>query len=399
MITILGLGIAIAAGFLIGKLIELLKIPSVAGYIIAGLILGKSVLGIIDTEFISNTTMVSDIALAIIAFSIGGELVFDKLKEIGLRVFFIALAEGGMAFALVFGSMLLLGQPMAVSLLLGAVASATAPAATVMVLSELRCKGPLTSTLIAVVAIDDVICLLIYAVASSIAKVLVKHGESIHISKIILGPLYEIGGSLLLGIVIGAILVFVMRVFSRNREVLALIVAGIFITVGLAQQFELSALLSNMTVGIIVSNFSSRRLKAFMVIESVTAPIYICFFVLAGARLDLSLLAQVGIIGVVYTAARMVGKIAGASFVATVTKAHKNVRKYLGFGLLSQIGVAVGLAIVVSHEFVGTNIGDIVITVLLATTVITEIVGPLLTKFAVIKSGEAYSNEQYLEED
>jgi Kef-type K+ transport system membrane component KefB len=399
MSTILGIGIAIIIGFLIGKLFEFIKVPSVAGYIVAGLLLGKSFLGILDTNFIENTGMVSDMALAFIAFSIGGELVFSKLKEIGIRVFFIALAEGGMAFLLVFASMLLLGQPMEMALLLGAVASATAPAATVMVLNELRCKGPLTSTLIAVVAIDDVICLMIYAVASSIAKVLVKHGESIQISKIFLGPLYEIGGSIILGLIVGFLLVLLLRLYSRNNEVLAVIVAGIFITIGLAYLFELSTLLSNMTVGITVSNISKRRLKAFMVIESVTAPLYISFFVLAGARLDIALLKQVGLIGIVYTIARMIGKISGASLMATATKADINVRKFLGFGLLSQIGVAVGLAIVISHEFSGTNIGDMVITILLATTVITEIVGPLMTKFAVVRSGEAYSVGVYADSE
>jgi Kef-type K+ transport system membrane component KefB len=397
MSTLLGLGVAIIIGFLFGKLIELLKVPSVAGYIIAGLLLGKSVFNILDTDFINQANAVSDVALAIIAFSIGGELVFRELKKIGFRVVLIAVAEGGMAFLLVFGSMLLLKQSLPIALLLGAVASATAPAATVLVLNQYRCRGPLTSTLIAVVAIDDVICLMIYAIASSIAKVFVQHGESVNVSKMILGPLYEIGGSVALGIIIGSILILLLRFFSRNHEVLVVIVATIFITIGIANQFELSTLLSNMTIGIMIGNFSKRRLKAFTILESVTAPIYISFFVIAGARLDISLLGQVGIIGVVYTIARMVGKISGASIMSKLTKADPNVTKFLGFGLLSQIGVAVGLAIVVSHEFEGTNIGDIVITVLLATTIVTEIVGPLMTKYAAIKSGEAYSFE--LDED
>jgi Kef-type K+ transport system membrane component KefB len=390
--SLLGIGIAIIVGFVGGKLIGLLKVPSVAGYIIAGVILGKSFLGILTTDFIDQTSMVSDIALAIIAFSIGGELVVSKLKEIGIRVFFIALSEGVLAFAFVFFSMRLLNQSIAASLLLGAVASATAPAATVMVLSELRCKGPLTSTLIAVVAIDDVICLMIYAVASAIAKVMIAHGETIHWSKVLIGPLYEIGGSVLLGIVVGGILVLLLRKFNTNNEVFTLVVVALFATIGLANILELSTLLCNMTVGIMISNLSARRLRVFSVLDSVSAPIYIAFFVLAGARLDISLLLQVGIVGIVYTIARMAGKITGASLMATVTKADPAVIKFLGFGLISQIGVAVGLAIVISHEFSGTGIGDLVITVLLATTIITEIVGPLLTKMAVIKTKEAYQD-------
>lgn len=394
MTTLLGLGIAIIVGFLLGKLIEVIKVPSVAGYIIGGMILGKSFVNILDSDFIENANSVSEVALAIIAFTIGGELVFEELKKIGLRVVFIAMAEGGMAFTLVFISMLLLHQTLATSILLGAVASATAPAATVLILNQLRAKGPLTKTLIAVVAIDDIICLMIYAVASSVAKVTLEHGEGVHISKMLLGPLYEIGFSVLLGLGIGLILMLLLRYFSRNSEVLAIVVAGIFIAIGIADYFELSTLLTNMTLGIVIANYSSKRLKAFMVIEAFTAPLYISFFVIAGARLDISLISQVGVIGLVYLLMRMAGKISGASLMGIITKADKNVSKYLGFGLLSQIGVAVGLAIVISHEFAGTGIGDIVITVLLATTIATEIIGPLMTKLAVIKSGEAYQLEE-----
>lgn len=399
MNTLLGIGTVMVVGFLMGKLIEKGKVPSVAGYIIAGLLLGKSFLGVIDGDFIEKSSIISDVALGIIAFSIGGELVFNKLKEIGIRVLFIAMAEAIMAFLLVFGAMLLLNVALPTALLLGAVASATAPAATVMVLNELRCKGPLTSTLIAVVAIDDVVCLLIYAVASSVAKVLVKHGETIHISKILMGPVVEIGGSILIGAAVGFAVLLLLRLFAKSHEVLVIIVAGLFIAIGLATIFELSTLLTNMTLGMVVANLSSRRLKAFMVIESITSPIYIAFFVLAGSRLDISMLKDIGLVGLVYTLARMVGKISGASIVATATKAAPSVKKYLGFGLISQIGVAVGLAIIIGHEFAGTGIGEYVIMILLATTIITEIVGPLLTKLAAIKSGEAYQLKISTEED
>ncbi len=393
-----GIGIAILSGYFIGKLINKLNVPSVAGYIIAGLILGQSFLGIFSAELIEKTSAVSDMALALIAFSIGGELLKSSLKKIGFRVFVIAFFEGFLAFIIVTAAMLFMKVPIETAILLGAVASATAPAATVMVINELRAKGPLADTLVAVVAIDDAICLMIYAVASSVAKVMFEHSGSIQWSHVIVKPVIEIGGSLLLGIVIGGILVFILHWVSYTREVLAVVIAAIMITLGLATYFDLSALLCNMTLGIMVTNFSSNKTKAFSVIESITAPIYTAFFVLAGARLQISLLAQVGLIGVVYTLARMAGKIAGASFGATITKADPMVKKYIGFGLLSQIGVAVGLAIVISHEFAGTEAGTLIITVLLATTVITEIVGPLCTRFAIIKSGEAGALDAKLSE-
>ncbi|PKM95377.1 MAG: potassium transporter [Firmicutes bacterium HGW-Firmicutes-1] len=383
-----GIGLAIMSGFFIGKLINKLKIPSVAGYIIAGLILGQSFLGILNLEFLDQVSSVSDMALGLIAFSIGGELLANNLKKIGKKVFAIAFFEAFGAFGIVTGAMLLLKQPLEVALLLGAVASATAPAATVMVITELRAKGPLTSTLIAVVAIDDAICLMIYAVASSIARVAISHSETVRWSSIILKPLVEIGGSIGIGIVMGGILVFILGKVSYTREILTILIAAIMLTLGIATLFNLSALLSNMTLGIMVANLSTHRTKVFSIIESITAPIYTAFFVLAGARLNVSLLAEVGIIGLVYTVARIIGKIGGSSLGATITKADPVIKKYIGFGLLSQIGVAVGLAIVISHEFAGTEIGSLVITVLLATTVITEIVGPLCTRFAIMKSGE-----------
>lgn len=384
-----GIGIAIICGYFLGKLINKLKIPSVAGYIIAGLLLGQSFLGVITIEFVEKTSYVNDLALACIAFSIGGELLASELKKIGIKVFIIAFFEAFLAFILVFIGMLLLKQPMEIALLLGAVASATAPAATVMVINELGAKGPLTKALIAVVAIDDAICLMIYAIASSIAKVLITHAKSVEWSHVIVKPLIEIGGSIALGLVIGAIVVLILNKVSYTREILTIVIAAILLTLGLATKLNFSALLSNMSLGIMVANFSPNRSKAFGVIESITPPIYTAFFVLAGARLQISLLAQVGLIGVVYTIARMAGKISGASFGAILTKSEPSVKKYIGFGLLSQIGVAVGLAIVISHEFAGTEVGSLIITVLLATTVITEIVGPLCTRYALIKSGES----------
>lgn len=388
MNVMIGVGLAIISGYFLGKLINKLKIPSVAGYIIAGLILGQSFLNLLSQEFLDSVSSISDMALALIAFSIGGELLGSTLKKIGIKVFAIAFFEAFCAFVLVTFAMLAFKQPLETALLLGAVASATAPAATVMVINELKAKGPMSTTLIAVVAIDDAICLMIYAVASSIARVIIEHSGSISIAKVVIKPIIEIGGSVALGLVMGFILTFILSKFSYTREMLTIIIAAIMLTLGLATKFDLSALLSNMTLGIVVANFSSHRVKAFSVIESITSPIYTAFFVLAGSRLQIALLAKVGLIGLVYTLARIIGKVGGASIGATITKAEPAVKKYIGFGLLSQIGVAVGLAIVISHEFAGTDIGNLVITVLLATTIVTEIIGPLCTRYAVMKSGE-----------
>jgi Kef-type K+ transport system membrane component KefB len=386
---LLGISITITAGYIIGRIIQLIKVPSVAGYVLIGLVLGNSCLGIIGPNFIENTSVISDIALGFIAFTIGGELIMKTLKRIGARVFVIAFLEAISAFILVTGGMLLMNQSLALALLLGAVASATAPAATLMVISELKAEGPLTSTLLAVVAIDDAICLMIYAVASSVAKVLVISESGIHWAEVILGPLVEISGSILVGSILGFILVLLLKLSRDKSEILIVVIAAILAATGLANQLGLSPLLTNMTLGVVISNFSREQLRAFYVIESISSPIYVAFFVIAGSRLQLNMLVSVGTIGLVYILARAMGKIGGASLGAVITHADPSVKKYVGFGLISQIGVAVGLAIVINHEFAGSAIGDTVITVLLATTIVTEIVGPLMTRVALIGSKEA----------
>lgn len=385
---LLGISVTIILGYLIGKLIALVKVPSVAGYVIVGLFLGKSCLGIIGPDFINGTGVIGDIALGFIAFTIGGELILETLKKIGGRVFVIAFFESFCAFLLVFLGMLLLKQSLSASLLLGAVASATAPAATLMVINELKAKGPLTSTLLAVVAIDDAICLMIFSLASSIASIFISESAEVHISEVILGPMGEIFGSLALGVLLGLLLVVLLKFARGNQEVLIVVIFAVFAATGIAGKFELSSLLTNMALGVTVSNLSEKQHKAFYVIESISAPIYIAFFVIAGSRLQLNMLVTVGVIGPVYALLRAIGKVGGASFGATITKADPVVKKYIGCGLISQIGVAVGLAIVISHQYTGTPIGDLVITVLLSTTIITEIVGPLLARFALIRSGE-----------
>lgn len=390
---LLGISITIILGYLVGKLIALIKVPSVAGYVVVGLLLGKSCFGIIGPDFINGTGVIGDIALGFIAFTIGGELIIETLKKIGGRVFLIAFFESFGAFLLVFLGMLLLKQSLSASLLLGAVASATAPAATLMVINELKSKGPLTSTLLAVVAIDDAICLMIFSVASSIASIFISKTAEVHVSSVILGPLIEILGSLTLGVLLGGILVVLLKFAKSNQDVLIVVIFAVLAATGLAGKLELSSLLTNMAIGVTVSNLSDKQHKAFYVIESISAPIYIAFFVIAGSRLQLNMLVTVGVIGPVYALLRAVGKIGGASLGATISNATPVVKKYIGCGLISQIGVAVGLAIVISHQYTGTPIGDLVITVLLSTTIITEIVGPLLARFALIKSGESNHNK------
>ncbi|ENK1242763.1 cation:proton antiporter [Clostridium sporogenes] len=384
----LGVGIALIVGVLFGKIMNRFKIPAVAGYIIAGLVLGVSGFNLENSIMIEKLSFIGDFALGIIAFNIGSELEVSVIKKLGKPIFIIAFFEATLAFAAVTIITLILGEKIYTALILGAVASATAPAATVMVLKEMKAKGPLTTTLLGVVAVDDAICLMIYSVASSLAKVFIAN-KSISAYSIIVPPLVEIFFSLLAGFVLGAILIYILNKCSRDSEIQTLTLGAIIILTGLCIKFNLSSLLASMCLGITVANLSAHSNEVFSTIENFASPVITAFFVLAGARLDIRMVPKIGILGICYLVFRMIGKVSGASLGAAISKAPETVRKYIGYGLFSQIGVAVGLAIIVSREFKGTGLDTKVLTILLATTIITEIIGPLSTKTAIIKAKEA----------
>lgn len=382
------MGIVLITGVILGKGMNKMKVPAVAGYIIAGLILGISGFKIVNNEMIEKLSFISDFALGIVAFNIGSELKVSEIRKLGKSIFIIAIFEALGAFILVTGIVFILTKSIPIAIILGAVSSATAPAATVMVLKEYKAKGPLTSTLLGVVAVDDAICLMIYAVASSIAKVFIKH-EGITAYKVLFHPILEIILSIAVGGVFGILLTYLLKKSKNESEMLSFIIGTIILLVGVALGFKLSPLLCSMALGVMVTNISSHAKRGFSAIEKFSPPIIAAFFTLAGSRLDISMIPQLGVIGVAYLLFRIIGKLGGASIGASISKAPIKVKKYIGLGLLSQVGVAVGLAIVVSREFPGTELGKLVITILLATTIITEIIGPIATKSAIIKAEES----------
>jgi Kef-type K+ transport system membrane component KefB len=389
------IGIAILAGFLVAKFIVRLKIPSVAAYVLIGVLFGQSVLNIFHEDMINNIGVINDIALGLIAFIIGGELRWKQLRQLGSTIFFIVIFEAFGAFGLVTFCVQLIFKQWELSLMLGAIAAATAPAATIMVIRELKAEGKFTKTLLSVVAIDDGIALLIYSFASAFAKSLLVQTSSVSISHILAHALSEIFCSLMIGIVAGYILSFLIKQFHNRKETYILAIGTLFIVVGLSNQLGYSSLLANLALGIVlVNNLPNFSRRIFALLDDLTPPIFIAFFVTAGAHLRIDLIPQIWALAIIYTLARMIGKISGASFGAKISKADSVITKYIGFGLISQVGVAIGLALVVAREFTplgpeGKELASIIINLLLTTTIITEVVGPLLTKFAIIKSGDA----------
>lgn len=387
------LGIIMALGLAGGRLFERFGIPQVVGYIVIGVVIGDSVLHFLSVKTLDDLSPLTSIALAFIGFMVGGELKYSLFQKYGKQFLSILLSEGLLAMLFVSILTIVITKNIPLGILLGALSSATAPAATVDVLWEYRSKGPLTSTILAIVALDDGLALILYGFAFAFANALVT-GGGLSIKIMLIQPLIEIFGSLLLGVLISLIIDQVLRWIKTRDDQLVINVTAIVLASGIAKHFDLSLILTNMAVGLTLTNLHPDRNESnFEVVKEFVPPIYIIFFLFVGARLQLGLLPSMGILGIVYVLGRTIGKWAGAFLGATVSGAPLTVKKYLGFALFSQAGVAIGLALDIYQHFgkfgsAGEHLGHTVINVIAATTLLVQIIGPLSVKFAISKAGE-----------
>jgi Kef-type K+ transport system membrane component KefB len=393
MYILFTLGLIMALGLAGGRFFERFGIPQVVGYIVVGVVLGDSALHFLPVKTLDDLSPLTSIALSFIGFMVGGELKYALFQKYGKQFFSILLFEGLLAMLLVSTFVILLTKNIPLGILLGALSSATAPAATVDVLWEYQSKGPLTSTILAIVALDDGLALFLYGFAFAFANALVQ-GGGLSVKIMLLQPLIEIFGSLLLGILIALIIDHVLRWIKTRDDQLVINVSAILLASGIAQYFDLSLILTNMAVGLTLTNLHPDRNESnFEIVKEFVPPIYIIFFLFVGARLQLGLLSSMGILGILYVLGRTIGKWVGAFLGATVSGAPPVVRKYLGFALFSQAGVAIGLALDIYQHFgqfgpAGEHLGHTVINVIAATTLLVQIIGPLSVKFAISKAGE-----------
>ncbi|MDC7124242.1 MAG: cation:proton antiporter [Spirochaetales bacterium] len=399
---ILFLGIILFGGAIGGRLFQYIRIPQVVGYIIIGVILGQSGLKFIGMNMITKLEPVSTVALSLIGFSIGGELKIAELKKRGKQFVSILFLEALTAFVVVgslvfFVSFLItsnLNMSLALGLVLGSISSATAPAATTDVLWENRTKGPLTSMVLGIVAMDDAVALLLFAFSVSIAGALLGGtAESTSLSIELLGLLWEIGGAVVAGGFIAFILSKLIKGFLNEERILAFSIGAIMLLSGLSVALNLDMILASMSMGFFMSNFAPRKSRdTFALVQKFSPPIYVLFFVLVGAKLNIwSITGFVAVIAGVFLVGRTVGKLIGSKAGAAISKAPRTVGKYLPFCLLSQAGVAIGLSIVAGQVFSGA-FGDLVVTVVTATTFVVQILGPISVKYAVDKAGETGLN-------
>ncbi|MFC1617027.1 cation:proton antiporter [Candidatus Margulisiibacteriota bacterium] len=398
MNTFLILGIALFSGLIASFFIKKLKLPQVIAHISIGVILGISGFKVFNIQNLEHFEIVSHFALGIIGFVIGGELRWARIRAFGLNILAISLLEATCAFALVFGALYFFTHNIVLSLIIGALASATAPAGTTNVIQEYKARGQLTSTLFGVVGLDDTIAIIIYALAINIAKMLLTHSHEIHPFLIIESVSIEIFGSILLGISIGAVLLFLSRKFRDDDAKLIISLSAILLGIGVAMSLGLSPILSSMALGSFLSNTNMMKNKSYFTsISKLSIPIYILFFVLVGAHLDIKILSSIGMLGILYIIFRVLGKYIGAYLGAVVSRAPKNVRKYLGICLFPQAGVAIGLALAAQHDLVALSasyksLGLIIINTITATTFVFQFIGPIFTKIGLQKAGECSEN-------
>lgn len=382
--TLLDLAIMIFAGMFCGRIAKHLRLPNVTGYLVAGLLIGPSVFGLLSDDFLTSTGVISDVALGFIAFSIGNEFKLSYFKRVGAAPIVIACLESLFAVLSVLAGLLIAGQELPFALVLSAIAAATAPAATIMVIKQYRAKGPVTETLLSVVAIDDATALILFSLSVAVAQALTNSGASLAAS--LLSPLREIGGALAVGAALGFLFLLPLRFFKKAGNRLSLTVAFLFAGLGLAAWLELSSLLLCMAMGAVIANFSPDVEKIMDICDSVTPPVFLLFFVASGAELKLSVLPTVGIIGVIYIVLRVVGKALGSTVGAVLCKCGKTVRKFLGPCLMPQAGVAIGLSLAAGN--VVPAYAPQIRAVILCGTLIYELIGPAVTKLSLKKAGE-----------
>jgi len=391
------ISIAIIFGFIAGKLVNRLKLPAVVGYLIAGLVFGPSLLNVYKPQLLDKLNLFTGFALSLVAFIIGSEMKLTTLRRMGAGIGIIILLESFAAFFFVAAGVYFLTGKLYLALVFGALAPASAPAGTVAVLQEYKAKGRLTNALYAVVGLDDGLAIIIFAVAAAMAR-LILTGEQISVIAMVKGPLYEMTGSIILGGLIGLALGYLMRKLTDRQDILASALAGILICTGIADRLHFSLILANLALGMTFANmFEVSGSKAYRAIKSLTLPVYIIFFFMAGANLHISLLPSMGLLGLVYLICRTAGLISGASLGAALSRQETVIQKYLGLGILSQAGVAIGLAVLVASDF--ANLGDAgkelaitTVNTIAATTIIFEIIGPVGVRIAVSKAGEMGAN-------
>ncbi|HUT65114.1 MAG TPA: cation:proton antiporter [Spirochaetota bacterium] len=405
--ALLLVGVMTIIGLYAGKSMKWVRMPSIIGFMLVGVIIGPSLFNILDEPLQKQLSFITEIALGFVALSIGLELNFKSLKELGAGIIVIIICESFFAFFAVTAGLFLLTGDLALALTFGAIAPASAPAGTVAVIQEYRAHGSLTKALYAVVGFDDGLGIIIFGfVAAFVRRMIVSDpaGGAPSILATIMLPLKEVGLSVLVGSVAAFFFSMLFKKLKSARDIFILIFASVLIITGISTRLHLSLILTNMVYGIVLVNTQRHTVLQKMRDElSDAMPLFfVLFFTLAGSNLHVLALPSLGLVGMVYIVARTSGLMGGAWFGSLVGRSEKKIRRYLGMGILSQAGVAIGLALIVKQEFgtlggEGARIGSAVITSITATCIFFEILGPILTKIGLKRAGEIQADQDQQE--
>jgi Kef-type K+ transport system membrane component KefB len=384
------IGLILLLALMAGHVVRALRIPEVTGYILVGVALGPSVLGWLSHESLVDLGLISEVALGLILFSVGSVFELSLFRRIGGQVWRITLVESGTTAVLVGAGVLAIGRPLSEAMLLAVIAMSTAPASTLMVIRESDSAGPLTDHLLGIIAVNNLFCITIFGLLAA-ALDLSAGGAGAITAEMLYRAGYtfawELIGSAALGYLVGLLLARWSSYVLESGEMLILLAGSILFCVGVARALSLSPLVTTLAVGATMVNLSDRSRHLFSTLSNTDPPFYVMFFVIAGAELDVSKVPEMGLLGVIYVAGRMIGKIAGARGATARLRLPAPIRDNLGFALLAQAGLAVGLTLTVNARF--PEHSGVVSTVVLASVAVFEMIGPASTKFALVRCGEA----------
>ncbi len=402
MNVLLILGILLTAGIVLGELGERLGLPRVTGYILAGVLLNPDIFHFVPTTFIQSSESITNVSLALLTFSVGGTLALGPLKELGKGIAFIALGEAELSALLVMAGSLLvlpfvvhiqgatfLSTYLPLGLLLGALASPTDPSATLAVVHQYKAKGKVTFSIMGVAALDDALGIINFSIATALAAIFAAN-TTMHAAALF-NPLWGIAVSIALGVLCGLLFHFATAPLRNVPEGLyiAIIIAILSVCYGVATLLDLDQLLATMTVGITVVNFGRQRDRIFRLIEEYAEPlVFVLFFTISGMYLDFGVLATFFPFVLLFVVFRAIGKLGGAFAGAFLAHTSKSVRRYTGWGLLSQGGIVIGLALIMRQNPAFIDISNIIVSVTIGATVIHELIGPITSKIALQKAGE-----------
>jgi Kef-type K+ transport system membrane component KefB len=366
------------------------RIPEVTGYILVGVALGPSILGWLSQENLAALGVLSEVALGLILFSVGAVFEFSLFRRIGRQVFFVTVLESAAAAVLVTGGTLALGQPWPIALLLGAIGTATAPASTLMVIRECDSAGPLTDSLLGIIAVNNLLCMSLFGFVAATVDVTTNPAglaTTDVLYRSVFWFVWQLAGSAALGYLVGLLLAGWSSHVTERGERLILLAGALLFCVGVSRALNLSALVTSLAVGATMVNLSDRSRHLFSALSNTDPPFYAIFFVIAGAELDVGQIPTMGALGLVYVIGRAAGKFAGARLASWRLGLEPRVQKFLGFGLQAQAGLAVGLTLAVNSRY--PQFAPVVSTVVLSSVAVFEMLGPASTRFALVRSGEA----------